>query len=98
MALRDPKKSSFFHTFLEKEMEQSSGPNLTWMLLTGQAFPTKSSCAFVQWKEPMEQGGIQTLNGIYLGLGNGLVADEGPDMGLLPFLFFLLMEMMELMS
>lgn len=70
-----------------------------WMLLMGQAFPTKSSWACVHWWSPWSRVGFKPLNGIYPGLRSGPVAEEGPDVGLFPFLFLFLLEIMtELMS
>lgn len=70
-----------------------------WILLMGQAFPTKSSWACVHWWSPWSRVGFKPLNGVYPGLRSGPVAEEGPDVGLFPFLFLFLLEIMtELMS
>lgn len=59
----------------------------------GPGFPYKIQLCLCPVEEGRSRVGFKPLNGIYPGLPSGLVADEELDMGLLPFLFLLLMEM-----
>lgn len=100
-----PQKPFLFHTLsmgkrwrrrwskaLAQTLDAAHGPGFSYKIQLG-LHPLE------QGRSPWSRVGFKPLNGIYPGLRSGPVAEEGPDVGLFPFLFLFLLEIMtELMS